>query len=60
MGDAIGEAVKISHPKPEIVGPYRIVYPIWRDDLAEATLIPIPEPSKQMTLAERYGTIEIK
>jgi hypothetical protein len=29
------------HPKPEIVNGWKIVYPIYRDDLAEATLIPI-------------------
>ena len=25
-------------PKPEIVNGHKIVYPIWRDDLAEATV----------------------
>jgi len=29
------------HPKPEIIGNFRVVYPIYRDDLAEAVLTPL-------------------
>jgi hypothetical protein len=31
--------VKIPHPKPEKIGPYKVVYPIWKEDIAEALLI---------------------
>ncbi len=33
------------HPKPEIVGNYRVVYPIFREDLAEASLMPLAAQS---------------
>jgi len=34
-------------PNSEIVNGYKIVYPIWREDLAEALLIPVtPEKAK--------------
>jgi len=29
------------HPRPEIVGNFGVVYPIYRDDLAEAVLTPL-------------------
>jgi hypothetical protein len=34
---------KTQHPRPEIVGGFKIVYPIFRDDLAEAVLTPAKE-----------------
>ena len=47
-------------PQSEIAGAYKIAYPIWREDMAEALLIPNPQPTKQLTIEEVYGTIEIK
>lgn len=29
----------MTHPKPETIGEYKVVYPIFREDLAEAILI---------------------
>lgn len=31
--------VKQNHPKPEQIGEYKVVYPIFRDDFAEAIMI---------------------
>lgn len=32
---------KIKHPKPETTATHRIVYPIFREDFAEAIITPI-------------------
>ena len=39
-------------PKPEQIGPYKVVYPIYREDLAEAILIPIKNPEKKIDNSE--------
>lgn len=47
-------------PQSETGRAYKIVYPIWREDMAEALLIPNPEPKRQLTISEIYGEITIE
>jgi hypothetical protein len=37
------EEDKPKNPGPETVGKNRVVYPIWREDLAEAIIMPLKE-----------------
>jgi hypothetical protein len=37
----MSEPKRVPHPRPEIVGNFKVVYPIFRDDLAEAVLTPL-------------------
>ena len=48
------------HPKPEIVGNYRVVYPIFREDLAEAVLTPLASqsPAAGPPIAKKWDEIE--
>ena len=43
------------HPKPEIINGYKIVYPIWRDDLAEAIIMPV-KPDKNFEIDTQAHT----
>jgi len=40
------EIHRCPRPQPEIVGTYKVVYPIWRDDMAEAVLVPDPDQKR--------------
>ena len=37
-GSTPSPATKLEHPKPEIIGPYRVYYTIFRADLAECIM----------------------
>jgi hypothetical protein len=45
--------MRVAHPKPELTADgRRIVYTIWRDDLAEALILPRSEDGNRNSLRQ--------